>query len=145
MLTIGVGAAVGVICLAAAAFLYGPAGRYQPRLAVALLLTGVVGILGTPLGGWLNKAANWASGLASSVTGRLVGTAVGGLVAAVALAFLVLDVKANRITRRTLATGVLVPVAAATIPGPVGHAVTVALAAVTGLVAWVIGAAFGIS
>ncbi len=144
-ITTGVSLAAAVICLVAAGLMYGIGGLHHPRVAVALVVVGVAGILGTPVGGWLRDGVGWADRAVSAGTGRLFGVAVTGLVAIAAVYVLAVDLHKRSITRRTLGVAVVAPVAASTIPGVAGVAVLTVLTFVTSLVGAGIGALFGVS
>jgi len=140
----GVSGTVGLICLVAAALMWTVGKRHTPRLIVALLITGVVGILGTPVGGWLRRAVGWVDTMTGTVTGRLTGTVVVGLVAAIALYVLVVHVGIRKkVTDKTLIAATVVPVSISTVPGPIGDVTTWVLGALTGAVGWAVSAAFG--
>lgn len=139
-----VSAAIGLVALAAAATMWFT-GRHAPRLVVLLLMTGVAGMLGTPVGSWLRSVVDWANQAAANITTRWTGTAVTGLLAGVATFVLVVRLKDSKVDNWTLFTAAVVPVAAATIPGPLGHAALTAVTAVTAAIGWTLGQAFGLA
>ena len=134
-------ATVGLIALVAFGVLWFT-GPHAPRVAVLLLMTGVAGLLSSPVGGWLRSLVDWVSSALSSVFVKTTGTWVSGLLGGAALALLIIRFKDKRIDRWTLALAVVVPVAVATIPGPVGRLAVTAVTAVTAIVAYPITYAF---
>lgn len=122
----------GLLCLVAAALLRTVGRKAAPRLTVFLILAGVVGIAGTPVGGWLRTGIGWADQAVNSVIGRYTGAAAVGLLALVALAVLVFDLLHRAVSNRTLACAAVLPVAGATIPGTTGAVVMGAIGTVAG-------------
>jgi hypothetical protein len=139
----GVSAAIGLVALVAATLIW-IFGNHTPRLVAVLVLTGMAGMVGTPLGDWVRHAVEWANNTMGKLTTRWTGAAVAGLLAGAAVYVLVIRLYHRKVDRWTLGTAAVVPFAAATIPGPIGVGVYTAITAVTSAVAWAIGAAFGL-
>ncbi|MFD9061437.1 hypothetical protein ACFVZ3_07965 [Kitasatospora purpeofusca] len=114
----------------------------MPRLHIALFLTGGAGLAGSGLGHLINNLSTWANGLVASWLRAWVGGGVGFLVSGAALVILLKDVKEDKAGPRTLALALAIPSLLAAIPGPVGHAASVAVTWVVTTVAHVIGSAF---
>jgi hypothetical protein len=87
---------------------------------------------------WLNQAT-------ANITTRWTGTAVTGLLAGIATFVLIVRMKDKRVDKWTLLVAAFVPIAAATIPGPLGRAAYTAVTAVTAVMGWAISQAFGIA
>lgn len=141
----GVSATVGVIALVAAALIWTVGNKHTPRLVVLLVMTGVAGLLGSQLGGWLRDGIGWADHTVGEAIGRLTGVIVLGLIAIVATYMLVMRVRARHIDNRTLGVAAVVPVAVSTIPGPAGAVAFGVITAITGAVGWAIGSLFGLT
>lgn len=140
----GVSAVVGLVALIAAALIWF-FGNHTPRIVVLLLMTGVAGVLGTPVGRWLRRFVDWVNQLLGNVTVRFTGAAVQGLLAAAALYILVVRMRRKKVDKVTLLAGAIVPVAVSTIPGPVGNAAYTVVTAVTVGVGWCIGWALALT
>lgn len=141
--TQAVSATVGLVCLVAAALIWTVGARHTPRLVVALVITGMVGLASTPFGGWARQVVDWLSTTTNRVTGRLTGVVVVGLVAAIALYVLAIHVHRRTIDNKTLVSAAIVPLAVTSIPGPIGAAAVTLVTALSGSVAWAITSAFG--
>lgn len=129
--TVGVGAfALG------AAFCLAVFGKMLwPKLIVALIVTGVGGVLVGTWGGAIRGAVVKADAAAGHAIGTLTGTAVMGLGAFIVVFMWGLWIYNNQIDKKTLAFSGIVPIAVTLIPGVIG---TVATWAVSG-VAVVVG------
>jgi hypothetical protein len=139
-------AAVGLIALVAAAAIWFIGGKHTPKLVVLLIMTGVSGLVGTPLGSGIRHAVDWANECAARFTTRWTGAAVTGLLAAIAVYALAMRLKDNKkVDHLTLGLAAVVPVAAATIPGPLGAGVYSVITGITGLAGQAIGKAFAIA
>jgi hypothetical protein len=144
-------AGIGVTALVAGAaiwiFQVGPTskgGRFAPYLALLLVATGVSGLVGTRIGNALRSVVDWANRGATHVIADWTGAVVNGVLAGVAVYLLAMRIKANRIDNLTLSLSAIAPVAAATIPGPVGEATYSVVTGITGLAGQGIGRAFGL-
>ncbi|SCK05904.1 hypothetical protein [Streptomyces sp. WMMB 322] len=123
---------VGVLCLIAAVLLRTVGRRTAPRLTVLLVLAGVVGIVGTPVGDWLRTAVGWADTAVNTVIGRYTGAAAVGLIGLVAFLVIAFDLVNRAITNRTLACAAVLPVAGVAIPGTAGAVVMGVVGAIAG-------------
>lgn len=137
-------ASAGVICLIGA-LLIATVGRMQwPRVAAALVLTGVAGVLNTTIGPTIRHGVNLADHRAGEFIGAWTGTAVFGLIGVAVIAVTGFWIYQGRIDMRTLGATALVPPTITLIPGAIGTVATT----IVGLVPWVIGAgltfAFGL-
>jgi hypothetical protein len=140
----GVSATIGLICLVAAALMWTIGRRWQPRVIVVLVLTGMTGLSGSQVGGWVRTAVAWADGLAGRLTGQMTGVVLVGLVATVALVVVVAHLWFGTVSRATLLAALVLPVAVTTVPGIVGDVSTTAVTAVTSVVGGAAAAAFGL-
>jgi hypothetical protein len=143
-MTAGISASVGLVCLVAAFLIWTVGGKHTPRLVVLLVIAGTVGILGSPVGGWLRTAVGYLDSLAATATGRLTGTVVVGLVGLISLYVLIVHMKNKAISVRTLAAAVITPVAITSVPGVVGSVGASVVHAIASGVGMAFGAAFGI-
>ncbi|MGP3979406.1 hypothetical protein ACTWQF_36445 [Streptomyces sp. 8N114] len=121
---------VAVLCLVAAGLLRTVGRRKAPRLTTLLVLAGVVGIVGTPVGSWLRTAVGWADSSLSTIIGRYTGATAVGLIGLVTAAVVGFDLFHKSINNRTLACAAVVPVAGVSIPGTAGAIVMGAVGAV---------------
>ncbi len=140
----GVSVAVGVLSLIGAAVLATVGNMAWPRVVVALVLTGVAGILNGSFGPAIHRAVTTADGKASQVIGQFTGTAVTGLLAIVAFAALAFWVWRDHIDTRTLAVAAVVPATVTMIPGAFGTVATAVVGFVPLVVSAVLRFAFGI-
>ena len=138
-----VSATVGLVCLVAAGLIWTVGNRHTPRLVVALIITGMVGLGSTAFGGWARQAVGWLNQTTDRLTGQLTGVVVVGLVAGIALYVLIVHLRRNAVDNMTLVSAAIVPIAVTSIPGPIGAAAVTAVSALSGTVAWAISAAFG--
>lgn len=139
----GVSAGVGIVCLVAAGVLI-VAGRWQwPRLIVALVITGVAGLLTSTIGSWMHASVTRLDRRASAFVGQWTGAAVSGILAVVLLGFLAFWIWHNQVDAKTIGVAAAVPVTVTLIPGPLGAfavaAVSVVPAVLGGVVAWLFG------
>ncbi len=139
-----VSAAIGLVCLAVAAAIWFFGNKHTPRFVVLLIMTGMAGMVGTPLGAWMRHAVAWANDTAA-ITTRWTGAAVTGLLAGLAVYVLAIRMKDNKVDRVTLGTAAVTPVAVASIPGPVGAAAYSVVTAITSVVGWAIGQALNLT
>ena len=140
-----VSAAIGLVCLAVAAAIWFFGNKHTPRFVVLLIMTGMAGMVGTPLGAWMRHAVAWANDTAAKITTRWTGAAVTGLLAGLAVYVLAIRMKDNKVDRVTLGTAAVTPVAVASIPGPVGAAAYSVVTAITSVVGWAIGQALNLN
>jgi len=143
-MTGGVSAAVGLVCLVAAALIWTVGRRHTPRLVVALVIAGMVGVLGTPMGNWVRQAVGYLDQVTGAVTGRLTGVVLTGLVAGIALYVVVVHLTNKSVDTKTLIAAAIVPVAVSFVPGVVGDVGAGVINAVASGMAMVVGAAFGV-
>lgn len=137
-------AAVGIVALLGAVVI-ATVGRMQwPRLAAALVLTGVAGVLNSTIGPALQRAVTAVDRQAGQFIGRWTGTAVIGLVGVVVLAVAAFWIWQGRIDMRTLGVTALVPPTVTLIPGAVGSMAVAAVGVVPMLLGGAISWLFGI-
>lgn len=141
--TQAVSATVGLVCLVAAGLIWTVGNRHTPRLVVALVITGMVGLGSTTFGTWARQVVGWLNQTTDRVTGQLTGVVVVGLVASIALYVLIVHLRRNSIDTKTLVSAAIVPIAVTSIPGPIGAAAVTAVTALSGAMAWAITSAFG--
>lgn len=144
-ITAAVSGSVGLICLVAAGLIWTVGRRHTPRLALALVITGMVGLAATPLGSWGRTAVGWLNDLVGQVAGRLTGTVVAGLLAAVLFYVVVTHVWRRDIDTKTLVAGGVLPLAVTSVPGSVGAVMSTGVFAVANVMGWGVGALFGLN
>ncbi|MGW4807173.1 hypothetical protein [Kitasatospora sp. NPDC004272] len=116
----------------------------MPHLHIALFTAGGVGLAGTGLGHLINEGVTWANDAVASLMTDWVGVGVGWLVSLGAAVVLLIDVRDNRCSPRTLALAASMPFFATAIPGKVGHGVAAAVGWVAHFVAGIVASAFGL-
>ncbi|GAA2121464.1 hypothetical protein GCM10009759_71200 [Kitasatospora saccharophila] len=116
----------------------------MPHLHIALFTAGGVGLAGTGLGHLINEGVTWANDAVANLMTDWVGIGVGWLVSLGAAVVLLIDVRDNRCSPRTLALAAAMPFFATAIPGPVGHGVAAAVGWVAHVVAGIVAGAFGL-
>lgn len=134
-----VGGGIGVICLVLAALFWTPriGKRHTTRAVVLLELTGLAGLLGTPLGGQVAKGTTSANNTIGQWLTIWVGVGAVGVPCIVALYMLVMDWVHKKIGERTLVAGPVAMLTASTVPGA-GVAITSGFGFLTGTVAWAV-------
>ncbi len=137
-------ASVGVLCLVGA-LLIATVGKMQwPRATVALVLTGVTGILNASIGPTIREGVNAADSKIGAFIGEWTGTVVTGVIAAVVLVVAGFWVYQRRINMRTLGMVALIPPTITLIPGALGTFATTAIGIVPALVGSIVAFAFGL-
>jgi hypothetical protein len=134
----GASASLGLLCLLIAAIMWWVADRYRPRVVVVLVLAGMTGIVGSGFARGLHHGAVYTDNAMGRFLGQYTGASIVGLVAILALAFVVIGLGKDKVTGKTIFAAMLVPVTVAMIPGTVGQvgvAATSALASAVGSVA----------
>ncbi|MEU3495373.1 hypothetical protein ABZ747_18030 [Kitasatospora cineracea] len=116
----------------------------MPHLHIALFTTGGVGLAGTGLGHLINEGVTWANDTVANLMTDWVGIGAGWLVSLGAAVVLLIDVRDDRCTPRTLALAACMPFFATAIPGKVGHGVAAAVGWVAHFVAGIVAGAFGL-
>jgi len=139
-----VSATIGLVALLAAGLIWF-FGNHTPRLVVLLVMTGMAGMVGTPLGKWVRHVVDWANEQTGKLTTRWTGAAVAGLLAIAAVYILVVRMKDRKVDNLTIGTAAVVPVAVATIPGPLGGAAFNVVTGITSVVGWAISQALGLA
>jgi len=139
----GVSLAVGIICLVAGILIWVFGNHAWPRLVVALIITGSVGLTASPVGQWVAGVINTGDQLVGSIIGKFTGAVVAGLLAFTIIAYLAFRLYQNRIDDRTLIAASVAPPAAALIPGAAGQIVMTIISIPAALIAsgvsWVFG------
>ncbi len=138
-------ASVGLVCLVAAALIWTVGRRHTPRLTLALVITGMVGLAGTQVGSWGRTAVGWANNLLGQVAGRLTGTVVAGLLAAALFYVVVTHVWRRDIDTKTLVAGGVLPLAVTSVPGSIGAVMSTGVFMVANTMGWAVGALFGLN
>lgn len=135
---------IGIICLIGAGLIAWFGNLQWPRLTVALLLTGVQGILNGTLGPMIRHGVNLADHRFSDFIGQWTGTAVTGIIGAIVLGIAGFRIYQNSYDNKTLIAVAMVPATIALIPGTVGDIARSLVGFVPTVVSTVIGWAFGI-
>lgn len=141
----GVSAAVAVICLVIAGLIWTVGDQHTPRVVVALVIAGSVGLTGTPVGEWLHSIVGWLDTQAGSLIGQLTGEIVFGLVFLVVMYMLCIHVWKRKIDLSTLAFALSAPTAAVIVPGTVGVVALWIFTAIASIVGWPIAYLFALT
>ncbi|ANZ35284.1 hypothetical protein BBK82_03515 [Lentzea guizhouensis] len=159
----GVTGAVGAIALLVALLMWTVGGQMWRTVVLGLTITGVAGIMATPIGRWLRSLVEWLVRLSTPV-GKYTGVALIILIAVALALVVILNVfgqfsgknplatvlsklgvnSGNGITGRTLICGGALSITAGVVPGTVGMVLTWVLGGVVQLFAWLIMAGFGL-
>lgn len=115
-----------------------------PRVHIALWTTGGIGLIGTGLGHLLNSVITWANTSVGHMASPYIGVGAGWLVSLGASVVLLVDLREDQCSARTMALAAASPFLFSAIPGPTGHAMTGAITWVAHLLAGVIGTMFGL-
>ncbi|MEW1724294.1 hypothetical protein [Streptomyces sp. NPDC093109] len=155
MIETAVTAAAGGACAGTAALLYcseklpGIAKLthklHTDRIQAALVATASAAMVATPAGAWWNETVNSLNDWAIGLVGQWAGLIVTGLPGLFATLIFINDMITRRIEHRTLFVAALLPVLAATIPGPVGRGIQSALSWAITNIAGLVAGAFGIA
>lgn len=137
-----VSAVVGATCLVAAAVIWTLGKRHTPRLVVALAITGMVGLLGTPVGRFLHNLVNRANGLLAHLTGKWLGVSVAFLGAGIVLYFVAIRVHRRQVDDRVVIAAAALPLVVTFIPGTVGALASGAVFGIANAVGYAVGALF---
>ncbi|MFL4947505.1 hypothetical protein ACJ6WE_09045 [Streptomyces sp. MMS24-I31] len=148
----GISAATGGTCLGAAGVLY-VADRLpwinrlsakikSPQIQVLLVLTASIGLVSTPLGHLINKAATAVDSFAQNLVGHWTGFGIMFALALAALLWLVSDFMSG-VKTRTLLLAAFAPPLTVMIPGSLGDGAAKALGFIAtqvgSLVMWLMG------
>lgn len=148
----GISAVTGGTCLGTAGVLY-VADRLpwinrfaakirSPQIQVVLVLTASIGLVSTPVGQLINRAATAVDGFAQSVVGEWTGFGIMFALALAALLWLISDFMSG-VQARTLLLAAFMPALTVMIPGALGDAAAGALGFIAtqagSLVMWLMG------
>lgn len=155
MIETAVGAASGGACAAGAIVLYvserlpglnkATGKLHTDRTQALLIMTASASLVATPAGGWWNHTINGINDWATGLVGDWTGLAVTALPALIAVPVFINDLITRRVEHRTRIVAAVLPVLAATIPGPVGHGIQSGLGWVITTIGQLVGSAFGAS
>ncbi|MCU7827324.1 hypothetical protein [Kitasatospora sp. DSM 101779] len=115
----------------------------MPRLHIAMFTAGGVGLAGTGLGNLISACTTWANQTAAHLMTDWVGIGLGWLVSVGAAVILLMDVRDDKCTPRTLALAATMPFFVAAIPGKVGDGAATAISAVARFIGHLVASAFG--
>ena len=119
-------------------------GRLEmPRLHMAMFTTGGIGLAGTGLGRLLNEAVTWLNNGVAHLATQWLGLGLGWLVSFGAVVVLLVDVRDDNCTLRTLLLCVAMPFLVAAIPGPIGMYSAELTSWIGSLVGGFVGSLFG--
>jgi hypothetical protein len=135
--------AAGLACLAGALVIATFGGMQWPRVAYALMLTGITGILNGTVGGLIHREVTNVDHMLGGFIGRFTGAAITGLASLIVLSIAGLWVYQRNDNRRTLAMVGAVPATVSLIPGAAGTVATTVVGALPALIAAVIHATLG--
>ena len=118
---------------------------HTDRTQALLIMAASASLVATPAGAWWNDTINdlndWSTGLVGDWTGLVVTS----LPALVAVPVFVNDLITRKVEHRTRILGAVLPVLAATIPGPVGDGIQSVLGWAITTIGQLVGSAFGAS
>ncbi|MFD7922520.1 hypothetical protein ACFV3R_25250 [Streptomyces sp. NPDC059740] len=153
MIETAVSAAAGGACAAGATVLYvseklpglkrATNKLHTDRAQALLIMTASAALVSTPAGAWWNHTINDLNDWTTGMVGEWTGLVVTALPALIAVPMFVNDLLTRKVEHRTRILGAVIPVLAATIPGPVGHGVQSVLGWVVSTIGQLVGAAFG--
>ncbi|WP_327071895.1 hypothetical protein [Kitasatospora sp. NBC_01302] len=115
----------------------------MPRLHIAMFTAGGVGLAGTGLGHLISTATTWANHTVAGLMTDWVGVGLGWLVSLGAAVVLLIDIRDDRCTPRTLALAATMPFFVTAIPGKVGEGAAAAISAIAHFVGHLVASAFG--
>lgn len=144
-MTAGISVAASVICLVVAGLIWTVGQQHTPRVVVALVLSGAVGLMGTPFGRWVHDVVSWFDHQTGAIIGKFTGTVVFGIVFLVVVYILCVHVWKRRIGLTTLFYALTAPPAAAIVPGMVGVAALWIFTAIASIVGWPIAYLFALA
>ena len=137
--------AAAVICLVIAGLIWTVGQQHTPRIVVALILAGAVGLTGTPFGNWMHSVVAWADEQAGALMGKITGTVVFGIVFVVVVYILCVHIWKRRIGLTTLFYALSAPPAAAIVPGAIGVGALWIFTAIASIVGWPIAWLFALT
>lgn len=157
----GISGTVGLICLGIALVMWTVGGRMYPTGILGLTITGVGGIMSTPVGAWIRNAWAWLTAAIGSSVGRWTGIAIVTVLIVVIGVIIVLNVigqfgspglkqapgdngSPEGITGRTIGLGALFSFTAGTLPGAAGAIAATVLGALAHIIALPIAAGLGL-
>lgn len=154
MMETAVSAAAGGACAGSAALLYYAENLpginkltnrlHTDRIQALLIATASAGIVATPAGAWWNRTVTDINGWATGAVGSWTGLIITGVPALFATVIFINDLVTRRVEHRTRIVAAVLPVLAATIPGPIGAGIQTALGWVVTTVASLVASGFGI-
>lgn len=154
MIETAVSAAAGGACAGSAALLYYAEKLpginkltnklHTDRIQAVLIATASAGIVATPAGAWWNGTVNDINGWATGAVGAWTGLVVTGVPALFATVIFINDLMTRRVEHRTRIVAAVLPILAATVPGPIGTGLQTALGWVVTTVGNLVAGAFGI-
>lgn len=144
-MTGAVSAGTGVAMYLAAVLFYWKGHQHTPRIIALLVLGGTVGIIGTPVGGYLRQAVGYVDSLIAQFAGAYLGAAVTGLIAIAALYVFVHDMWTKTVAWDTYLSAVVLPISVATIPGFLGDLGSTAIGLLASGMGMAVGGLLGLS
>lgn len=118
---------VGALALVGAGLIATVGKQKWPRIAVALTLTGVSGLVNGSFGPTLHNAVTKADHAVGQATNTLLGTAITGVIGIIIVGWWVLWVYNGKLDLGTLALSAAVPLVVNLIPGMLGTAAIYAI------------------
>jgi hypothetical protein len=134
----------GVICLVLAVLIRTTGEDHSPRAVVVLLLTGVTGLLGTPVGHWIHDGVNKGNHALSEVISPVVGPVTLSVLAFVPAYIVGIHWHRHRINDRTYVAAISLPFLVTLIPGWVGAILTLAVFGPADLLGWAVVTLFNL-
>ncbi|MBO8189217.1 hypothetical protein [Streptomyces spirodelae] len=155
MIEATVSAAAGGACAGSAALLYyaeklpglkkATNKLHTDRAQALLIATASAAMVATPAGAWWNEKVNALNDWAIGLVGEWTGLAITGVPALFVTLMFANDLITRKVENRTRILGAVLPVLAATIPGPVGSGIQSVLGWVVSTVGTLVAGAFGMA
>lgn len=156
----GISGTVGLIYLGVALVMWTIGGRMYPTLILCFVITGVAGIMSTPVGVWIRNGWAWITKTVGGTVGDITGIVV-VVVVVVVIGFIIFinllgqfhspllkhlpgnEGNPQGIDGRTIGFGALFAATASTLPGDWGAVAAYVLGALVHVVAWPVTAGLG--
>lgn len=155
MIETAVSAAAGGACAGSAAVLYAAEklpglNRFTNRMhtdraQALLIMTASAALVSTSAGSWWNRTVNAMNDGLVHTVGSWTGILLTGFTGLAVLFYFINDLITRRVEHRTRVLGAILPVLAASIPGPIGVLIVAVLSGVVNAVGTLVSGAFGVA
>jgi hypothetical protein len=136
--------AVGSLCIVGAFLLLVPGRMMAPYVIVALVITGVSGLMSGSIGPLVHTGVTKLNGLVGKSLNPWTGVAVSLIVAVIVIGCTALWVIRRQFDLRTFGTAALVPVSVNLVPGPIGAFLIGLVGIIPAAVSAIVKYAFGL-